>query len=165
MELADVVIVGGGIAGGALATVLATAGVRVLTLERQPEYRDHVRGEILWPWGVRVARRLNLERLLLGAGAKVVPRLDLYDEGSAEPLAIEVGEVLGGIEDLSTLPIPTRAPGSPKRREAQARKRAGGAVMSGSRPGCARACTGREATVRITKSPAGSWSGPTGAAR
>ena len=96
MESADVVIVGGGIAGGALATILATAGVRVLTLERQPEYGDHVRGEILWPWGVRVARRLNLERLLLDAGAKVVPRLDLYDEGSAEPLAIEIGEVLGG---------------------------------------------------------------------
>ena len=66
--------------------------MRVLTLERQPEYGDHVRGEI-WPWGVRVARRLNLERLLLDAGAKVIPRLDLYDEGSAEPLAIEIGEV------------------------------------------------------------------------
>ena len=73
MESAYVVIVGGGIAGGALATVVATAGgAGTLTLERQPEYRDHVRGEILWPWGVRVARRLNLERLLLGAGAKVV---------------------------------------------------------------------------------------------
>ena len=111
MESADVVIVGGGIAGGALATVLATAGVRVLTLERQPEYRDHVRGEILWPWGVRVARRLNLERLLLGAGAKVVPRLDLYDEGSAEPLAIEVGEVLGAIEGSLNIAHPNACSG------------------------------------------------------
>ena len=39
----DVVIVGSGIAGGALATVLATAGMQVMTLERQPEFGDHVR--------------------------------------------------------------------------------------------------------------------------
>src|SRR5262245_6408303 len=97
VESPDVVIVGGGIAGGALATVLANADVRVLTLERQPEYRDHVRGEILWPWGVRVARLLDVEQTLLGAGATVVPRLDLYDEGTPDPLPIEVGEMVGGV--------------------------------------------------------------------
>jgi menaquinone-9 beta-reductase len=77
VESPDVVIIGSGIAGGALATVLAAGGMDVLTLERQAEYRDHVRGEILWPWGVRLARQLDVERILLGAGATVVPHLDL----------------------------------------------------------------------------------------
>jgi 2-polyprenyl-6-methoxyphenol hydroxylase-like FAD-dependent oxidoreductase len=94
----DVVIVGSGIAGGALATVLADDGLRVLALERQLQYRDHVRGEILWPWGVRLARVLGVERVLLGARAQLVPRLDLYDEGASVPLRFEVGEAVGGIE-------------------------------------------------------------------
>ena len=93
----DVVIVGSGIAGGALATILASGGMDVLTLERQPEYRDHVRGEILWPWGVRLARHLGVERILLGAGATVVPHLDLYDERTPEPLRIEVDKSVSGV--------------------------------------------------------------------
>ena len=48
----DVAIVGGGIAGAALATVLARDGYEVLLLERQTSYRDKVRGEILVCWGV-----------------------------------------------------------------------------------------------------------------
>jgi 2-polyprenyl-6-methoxyphenol hydroxylase-like FAD-dependent oxidoreductase len=94
----DVVIVGSGIAGGALAMVLAAAGMDVLTLERQREYRDHVRGEILWPWGVRVARMLGIERVLLHADAQVVPRFDIYDEAVPDPLRLEVGEAVSGIE-------------------------------------------------------------------
>jgi 2-polyprenyl-6-methoxyphenol hydroxylase-like FAD-dependent oxidoreductase len=94
----DVVIIGSGIAGGALATVLAEGGLRVLILERQLEYRDQVRGEILWPWGVRLARALGVERVLLNAGAHFVPRLDLYDEGASDRLRFEVGEAVSGIE-------------------------------------------------------------------
>jgi flavin-dependent dehydrogenase len=93
---ADVVIVGSGIAGSALAVVLAAAGIRVLVLERQPEYRDHVRGEILWPWGV--ASALGVERVLLDAGAQVVPRLDIYDEASSDPLRLEVDQAVSGID-------------------------------------------------------------------
>jgi flavin-dependent dehydrogenase len=40
----EVVIVGAGIGGAALATVLARAGRDVLLLERQTVYRDKVRG-------------------------------------------------------------------------------------------------------------------------
>ena len=41
----DVVIVGAGIAGGALGTVLARAGFEVVLLERENSYFDRVRGE------------------------------------------------------------------------------------------------------------------------
>lgn len=98
MQSPDVVIVGSGIAGAALSTVLATAGMQVLALERQAEFADHVRGEILWPWGVRAARALGLERVLLGAGGQVVAVFDIYDEHAREPLRVEVGEAVPGID-------------------------------------------------------------------
>ena len=43
----DVVIVGAGIAGGALGTVLARAGFEVVLLERENSYFDRVRGEYM----------------------------------------------------------------------------------------------------------------------
>ena len=45
----DVVVVGAGIAGASIATVLARGGIEVLLLERQREYRDRVRGEFMQP--------------------------------------------------------------------------------------------------------------------
>jgi flavin-dependent dehydrogenase len=55
----DVVTVGGGLGGAALAKVLAEAGRRVLVLERTSEFKDRVRGEVL------VAAELDdLERAL-----------------------------------------------------------------------------------------------------
>ena len=56
----DLVIAGGGLAGSALATVMARSGHRVLVLERETRFRDRIRGELLLPWGSREARRLGL---------------------------------------------------------------------------------------------------------
>jgi 2-polyprenyl-6-methoxyphenol hydroxylase-like FAD-dependent oxidoreductase len=103
----DLVIVGGGIAGGALATVMARSGASVLVLERQHEYRDQVRGEILWPWGVQVARLLGIESVFRHAGALVVRWLDTYDEGTEGPTRLDVGAVIDGIDGSVNLTHPT----------------------------------------------------------
>jgi 2-polyprenyl-6-methoxyphenol hydroxylase-like FAD-dependent oxidoreductase len=65
----DVVCVGGGLGGAALARSLALAGLRVLVLERETRFRDRVRGEYLECWGVTEARALGLEAALREAGA------------------------------------------------------------------------------------------------
>ena len=69
----------------------------VLMLERQPKYRDHVRGEILWPWGVRVAQQLGIEQVLLDAGGRVVRWFDFYDEGASSPTRDDVGTATKGV--------------------------------------------------------------------
>jgi 2-polyprenyl-6-methoxyphenol hydroxylase-like FAD-dependent oxidoreductase len=76
----DVVIVGGGIAGCALARAVANAGLSVVVLERQTTYRDKVRGEYLHPWGVDEAQRLGLEETLVAGGAAWITEAVGYDE-------------------------------------------------------------------------------------
>jgi 2-polyprenyl-6-methoxyphenol hydroxylase-like FAD-dependent oxidoreductase len=61
----DLVIVGGGLAGSALAAAMAPTGTRVLIVERDAVFRDRVRGEGMLPWGVAEARQLGIyDRLL-----------------------------------------------------------------------------------------------------
>src|SRR5262245_56851272 len=69
----DVVIVGGGIAGSSLAAALATGGLGVVVVEREPRFRDRVRGESIHPWGVGVARELGLLDTLRTSGAHPLP--------------------------------------------------------------------------------------------
>jgi 2-polyprenyl-6-methoxyphenol hydroxylase-like FAD-dependent oxidoreductase len=64
----DVVIVGGGIGDGALATVLARAGIPTLVLEKSTVHVDHVRGEWIAPWGVAETERLGLYEALIAGG-------------------------------------------------------------------------------------------------
>src|SRR5215469_16479442 len=47
----DVITVGGGLGGAALAKVMAEQGARVLVLEREHQFKDRIRGEFLAPWG------------------------------------------------------------------------------------------------------------------
>ncbi len=97
----DVAIVGGGIAGSALATVLARDGHEVLLLERQTSYRDKVRGEILVSWGVAEMLALDLEKPLLDAGGHYVTRAVAYDEVTdpvtAEANALPLDRLLPGV--------------------------------------------------------------------
>ena len=92
MEAVDVVVVGGGLGGSAIAAALADAGRSVLLLERTTEFEDRVRGEWLAPWGVAEARRLGLYETLLAAGGHILTRNLGYDEldepENTEPLAL-----------------------------------------------------------------------------
>jgi 2-polyprenyl-6-methoxyphenol hydroxylase-like FAD-dependent oxidoreductase len=97
MKQPDLIVVGGGIAGGALAMVMARAGAAVLVLEEQPEFSDRVRGEILWPWGVKVARALGVEQVFLDAGAYVGTELTIFDEDPASTERFGVGEFVEGV--------------------------------------------------------------------
>ena len=76
----DIVVVGGGIAGASLSTVLARSGIRVLLLERQRAYRDRVRGEYMAPWGVLEARALGLEDVIRSTRAVDARYSVGYDE-------------------------------------------------------------------------------------
>ena len=46
----DVVTIGGGIGGAALATAVARTGRAVLVLEREVHFKDRVRDENILPW-------------------------------------------------------------------------------------------------------------------
>ena len=101
----DVVIVGAGIAGGALGTVLARAGFEVVLLERENSYPDRVRGEFMAPWGVTELAKLELLQPLREAGALFTRRKFPYDENfapaEAEARAFDLtkmhAEGLGGL--------------------------------------------------------------------
>jgi 2-polyprenyl-6-methoxyphenol hydroxylase-like FAD-dependent oxidoreductase len=101
----DVVIVGAGIAGGALGTVLARAGFEVVLLERENSYPDRVRGEFMAPWGVTELAKLELLQPLREAGALFTRRNIPYDENfapaEAEARALDLTKMhaieLGGL--------------------------------------------------------------------
>lgn len=97
MDVSDVAIVGGGIAGSSLAYALASAGRTVTVLESSVEYEDRVRGETMMPWGVKEARDLGVEQLLLGAGAHVSPAWLQYAEEIDEPALLPMSMMLEGI--------------------------------------------------------------------
>ena len=104
----DLVVVGAGIAGGALATVMARAGAGVLLLERQATYRDRVRGELMWPWGVAEVQRLGLDSVLGNAGAHFADRFVSYDEGSpGDPGAEDLSDLVPGVPGSLNLHHPT----------------------------------------------------------
>lgn len=98
---ADVAVIGGGIAGSALATVLAREGLEVIVLERQQRFADRVRGENLHPWGVAEAQQLGLYDVLLHAGGHLVEEVVSYgdgdDPGAAEARALSLGELVDGV--------------------------------------------------------------------
>jgi menaquinone-9 beta-reductase len=66
----DLAIVGGGLAGSSLGSAVARRGARVIILEREPVFRDRVRGEGILPWGAAEAHELGIHQILTGACAQ-----------------------------------------------------------------------------------------------
>ncbi len=101
MQTYDLIIVGGGIGGSALATVMAEAGRSVLLLEQSEVYEDKVRGEWIAPWGVAEVHRLGLYERLMAAGGHHIARHVTYDEtldpAKAEAAALPLGFFKEGV--------------------------------------------------------------------
>jgi 2-polyprenyl-6-methoxyphenol hydroxylase-like FAD-dependent oxidoreductase len=77
---ADVVVVGGGVAGSSMAAVLASEGLGVVLIEREARFRDRVRGESIHPWGVTQLQALGLGEVVRAAGAQALPLSRSYVE-------------------------------------------------------------------------------------
>jgi len=98
-EAYDAIIVGGGIAGSGLATVLARGGKSVLLLEKTTEFKDVVRGEWIAPWGVVEAKRTGLYDVLCRANNHHITRHiefgDGFDPATAEGRALNLAMLPG----------------------------------------------------------------------
>ena len=98
----DLIVVGAGIGGSALAATMARAGRDVLVLERSEVFEDQVRGEWMAPWGVAEVKRLGFYDVLVAAGGHHLRRHVNYDE-TLDPAEAR----------KATLPLDTFAPGVP----------------------------------------------------
>jgi 2-polyprenyl-6-methoxyphenol hydroxylase-like FAD-dependent oxidoreductase len=100
-ESVDIVVVGGGIAGSALAAAMAADGYEVLVLEREVRYRDKTRGEVINCWGVSELIQLGLEQVIIQAGGTYIDRFVGYDEtvdpDTAWSRALHLEEMAPGI--------------------------------------------------------------------
>ncbi len=74
----DIITIGGGLGGSALATAMAERRARVLVLEPETRFRDRVRGEAMMSWGAAEARELGIYDTIMSAGGHELPWWDSY---------------------------------------------------------------------------------------
>lgn len=91
MSAYDIITIGGGLGGAALARSMAERGANVLVLERETEFKDRVRGEGMAPWGCADARELGIYDLLKAACGHELPVWENY-----------IGTMMIGQRDLPT---------------------------------------------------------------
>jgi 2-polyprenyl-6-methoxyphenol hydroxylase-like FAD-dependent oxidoreductase len=87
----DIIMVGGGLGGSTLAKAMAERGARVLVLEREKQFRDRVRGEGIWPWGVAELKELGTYELLRNTCAREILWFDTY----LGTTLVEHGDIIG----------------------------------------------------------------------
>jgi 2-polyprenyl-6-methoxyphenol hydroxylase-like FAD-dependent oxidoreductase len=81
----DLVIIGGGIAGSTLGRAMALSGAEVLIVEKEVQYRDRIRGEVLLPWGSVEAKNLGIYDILLQSCARESPHEMFFLAGEPTP--------------------------------------------------------------------------------
>jgi len=74
----DVAIAGGGLGSAALAKNMAQQGAKVLVIEHERQFKDRVRGEVMFPWGYAEAQALGVADCLAGAGGHHLNWVDTY---------------------------------------------------------------------------------------
>uniref|UniRef100_A0A8C4FCQ8 Squalene monooxygenase n=1 Tax=Dicentrarchus labrax TaxID=13489 RepID=A0A8C4FCQ8_DICLA len=84
----DVVIVGAGVLGSAMAAVLARDGRRVTVVERDLKEPDRIVGELLQPGGYRALRELGLGGSVEGLDAHLVNGYVIHDMESSTEVEI-----------------------------------------------------------------------------
>jgi 2-polyprenyl-6-methoxyphenol hydroxylase-like FAD-dependent oxidoreductase len=77
----DIITVGGGLGGSALAIAMSRLGKRVVVLENDLEFRDRVRGEQVTSWGTAEAKELGLFDLLVSDCATIEAWWDIFIGG------------------------------------------------------------------------------------
>jgi 2-polyprenyl-6-methoxyphenol hydroxylase-like FAD-dependent oxidoreductase len=85
----DLVVVGGGIAGSAIAGRMSAAGAKVLVLEQTERFTDRVRGEYIAAWGVREVVALGLWDVVEAvAHSNLLTHFVGFEERIAEDVAL-----------------------------------------------------------------------------
>lgn len=74
----DVIAIGGGLGGSAIAHGMAKSGASVLVLEAEQDYKDRVHGELLTPWGVAEAKELGVFDAIMEGGGHELPWWNIY---------------------------------------------------------------------------------------
>ncbi|XP_007456120.1 PREDICTED: squalene monooxygenase isoform X1 [Lipotes vexillifer] len=84
----EIIIVGSGVLGSALAAVLSRDGRRVTVIERDLKEPDRILGEFLQPGGYHVLKELGLEDTVEGIDAQVVNGYIIHDQESKSEVQI-----------------------------------------------------------------------------
>lgn len=94
----DVVIVGGGVLGSAMAAVLSRDGRRVTVVERDLKEPDRIVGELLQPGGYKALKALGLEDSVEGLDAHVVNGYVIHDTDSGAEVEISYPQAEEGVQ-------------------------------------------------------------------
>lgn len=93
----DIVIVGAGVGGSALAATMARADKSVVLLEKTSVHTDRVLGEWVAPWGVKELKRLELYDALAAAGGYEMQETLTFDELMSNEEALAGARPVAGI--------------------------------------------------------------------